>query len=105
MSDSTSIAREVVMSLVAFGMGFYTIWRGWKLAKFPTQATPIPTYRVAIWLISMIQGEEAAMSRKAELTKPERLRRSGYYALAAGCGLLIVGGLGVAGLLLRIVGS
>ena len=97
MGDGTSIALKVVMSLVSLGLGLYTVWRGWKLAKFPTQATPMPTFRLVIWLTGAIQGEVVAMSRKAELMKPERLRRSGHYALAAGCGLLVVGALGAVG--------
>jgi hypothetical protein len=104
MGNTTSIHREVVMSLITLSLGLFTVWQGWRLVKFPTKAAPMPTYRLAIWLVGIIQGEAAAMSKKAELMKPERLRRSGYYALAAGSCLLVGGGLLVIVLILKIVG-
>ena len=104
MGNTASIHREVVMSLIALGLGLFTVRQGWRLAKFPTKAAPMPTYRLAIWLVSVIHGEAAAMRKKDELLKPERLRRSGYYALAVGSGLLVVGGLQIAAWILRSIG-
>jgi hypothetical protein len=104
MGNTASIHREVVMSLIALGLGFFTVRQGWRLAKFPTKAAPMPTYRLAIWLVSVIQGEAAAMRKKAELMQPRRLRRSGYYALAVGSCLLLGGGLLVIVWILKIGG-
>jgi hypothetical protein len=104
MGNSIPTIREVLMSLLILGTGLYTMWRGWRLSRFPTKAAPPTTYRLAIWLSNATRGEAAAMRKKDELLKPGRLRRSGYYALAVGSGLLVVGGLQIAAWILRSIG-
>jgi hypothetical protein len=55
---------------------------------------------VAIVLVCIVQGEAAAMRKRTELLRPERVRRSGHHAIAAGS-LLLTGGL--AGVCLQLV--
>jgi hypothetical protein len=102
-SNGFTAARDVLLSMVTFGIAIYAIWRGWRLSKHPSEAAPPMTYRFVVWVIWILQNEAAAMDRKAELMKPESLRDSGHYALAVGGGLLVVAGLQVISVLLTIL--
>ena len=61
-------------------------------------------WRLVIKLIRQIRGEAAAAHKEAELMKPDRIRRSGYYALMVGGGLLIGGCLQLAGWIIKVLG-
>lgn len=91
MYSTGLVIPEIIVSLLVVASGLYTVWRGWKLLKFPAQATPPATYRLAIWLRHVVQGEQAAKGLRVELMKPARQRQSGIYALIVGCILLISG--------------
>ena len=74
------------------------------MTKNPIEASPTPTYQIAISLVRMVQGEEAAIQKRNELMMPEKVRRSGIYYLIGGGGLLLAGFVQVVGLVLKMIG-
>lgn len=104
MNSTISVVSGLVEVLLMCGLGLYTFRRGWTMVRAPTTATLSLPRLVAIALVRMIQGEAAAMRKNAELSRPDAIRRSGYYALIVGSGLCIGGCLGFAGWIGKLIG-
>jgi hypothetical protein len=104
MSDMISVASGLMGALITCGLGLYALRRGWAMLQIPTDVAPGPLELVAIALVRIVQGEAAVTRKKAELMKPDRIRRSGYFALIAGGGLLAGGCLQLVGWIGKIVG-
>ena len=87
MTASLAVVKEAALFLITLSIGLYSVCRGWKLCRFPTEAIPPATYRLAIWCSDVFGNETVARSKEVELMNPKRLRRSGIYALVVGCGM------------------
>ena len=98
------LAQDWLLALIALGLGLYTYLQGRKMATNPTSAPLSPIAWIAIGLVYMVQGEEAAAAKKAELVQPSRLQRSGQYAKAVGGGLILVGCLQFTAWILKLIG-
>jgi hypothetical protein len=103
VSDEMSVSRGLAIALMYCGLGLYSFWRG-RVMLTTAPHTPSGLPWLVIELIRRTQGETAAAHKKAQLMQPDRIRRSGYYALVAGSMLLIAGGLQLAGWIGKIMG-
>ncbi|HSJ59466.1 MAG TPA: hypothetical protein VLC95_19935 [Anaerolineae bacterium] len=99
------VIPEIAIHFFVLAAGFYTLYRGWRLVKYPDRATLRFTAHVAIALCFLFGGLDAAQQLRAELTTPARMRRSGIYALLGGTMLSLGGALQVLAWLLRSVGG
>ena len=72
--------------------GAYSLWQGWLRINKPSSelALMASPEMLTVMLVSVFQGEQKAAQKKAEMTAPERMRRSGQYYLAGG-GLFLTG--------------
>jgi hypothetical protein len=104
MSDTTSVASGLLHALIMSGLGFYAFRLGWIRLRIPGSAAPNPIEWGAITLARLVQGEAAAKRKKAELMKPDRIRRSGYYFLIGGSIFLVGGCLQLVAWIAKIIG-
>jgi hypothetical protein len=101
MYSNSPVISDTVISLFILTAGAYALLRGWRLVKYPTQATPPLSDRVAVWIRLIFKGEDAAKRLREEITQPAELRRAGIFTLIVGCILLISG---VGQLIMRLLG-
>jgi len=98
------VFADLVVALATCGLGLYVVRRGYLMVQTPTSVGLPGLWRLVIELIRRTRGEAAAMRKEAELVRPERIQRSGRYALVAGSLLLIGGGVQLVGWIGRILG-
>jgi hypothetical protein len=104
MDNTMPIVRGLVIALITCGLGLCTIRRGWRMLRTPGDVAPDLLRLVAIVLVRIVQGDAVAMRKRAELMKPDRIRRSGRYVLIAGALLLGGGCLQLVGWISKIIG-
>jgi hypothetical protein len=72
------------------------------MVRNPTSVAPGPLKLIACALVRIVQGEAAANRKKAELMKPDRIRRDGYWTLIGGYIFVAGGCLGLVGWIAKI---
>ncbi|MBN1815598.1 MAG: hypothetical protein JXA14_27440 [Anaerolineae bacterium] len=106
MPPANPVIPEVAIHFFVLSAGLYILNRGWRLVKHPDRATlPLFPHKAAIALRFLFGGLDAAQKLRAELRTPDRLRRSGIYALLGGAMLFLEGTLQVLVWLVRGLGG
>jgi hypothetical protein len=89
MLNENLLFQALVMSIG----GLYTLWQGWIRLRNPAGYSADLFEPITLTLSRLLQGEIKAAQVRAQLRQPDKVRRTGYYALVGGAGLLISGGL------------
>ena len=90
MYETVEPVRAIVDALIVSVFGLCGIWLGLRRIRHPEQARPI-LGRLAIRLTRLLQGDETAARKEAEITNSVYIRRSGYWVLTVGAILLLSG--------------
>lgn len=80
--------------------GLYAVWQGWIRVRRPDGLSADLFEPITLVISRILQGEVKMLQVKAELHKPDKVRRTGYYFLVGGVGLFVAGCLNWFGLLI-----
>lgn len=98
MRDFSTIVYATVVLIV----GTYLYRQGWLLLRQRRKALLLGD-RLALWVLQMLHGVEAARKKEAEITTPEKLKQSGFVVLATGMVAIIAGLLILFGVILKSI--